>query len=241
MAQPRVGLGASASGGAGEAPKVVVVGEPGVGKTCLIHQMFAKEYNPNGVASIGVECRPVVTPEKKRKLQLWDIAGQLRASYMTKQHYRFASAAVVVCDVSEKRTFTGAVQWRADIKMKAQSLADATAGLRGSASAAQKKPGGSGPTTPRGGEPQEMPIPTFLFINKVDLEPSLDRPSLEKWALEQGFHACFFTSATAYDTTAAAFEAVAAHVYEHCLPTTPIGPAPVQPLKPSEQKKGCPC
>lgn len=84
--------------------KVVLVGDTGVGKSCLLVRFADDEFNDKMIATIGVDFRtrtiPVLKCSKKAKLQIWDSAGQERFRCLTSSYYRGAHAVAVVFDLS---------------------------------------------------------------------------------------------------------------------------------------------
>ncbi|KAG6951473.1 hypothetical protein JG688_00013718 [Phytophthora aleatoria] len=113
--------------------KVVLVGDPGVGKTNLLATFLAAEaVNEQGIsrsfsavrkATIGVEFATAIVrhPNGKRiKAQIWDTAGQERYRAITSSHYRRAAGALVVFDVTNRETFNNAQEhWLKELKAAA--------------------------------------------------------------------------------------------------------------------------
>ncbi|ETM03491.1 hypothetical protein F442_00338 [Phytophthora nicotianae P10297] len=113
--------------------KVVLVGDPGVGKTNLLATFLANEaVNEQGIsrsfssvrkATIGVEFATAIVrhPNGKRiKAQIWDTAGQERYRAITSSHYRRASGALLVFDVTNHETFNNAQEhWLKEVKAAA--------------------------------------------------------------------------------------------------------------------------
>ncbi|KAM6939656.1 ras-related protein Rab-33B-like [Xenentodon cancila] len=94
--------------------KVLVIGDSGVGKTCLSHRLCAGDF-PRGVeATIGVDFRERVleVDGEKIKLQLWDTAGQERfRKSMVQHYYRNVHAVLFVYDVNCPASFSGLTAW----------------------------------------------------------------------------------------------------------------------------------
>ncbi|XP_034544512.1 ras-related protein Rab-33B-like [Notolabrus celidotus] len=94
--------------------KVLVIGDSGVGKTCLTHRLCAGEF-PNRVeATIGVDFREKVLDidGEKIKLQLWDTAGQERfRKSMVQHYYRNVHAVLFIYDVMRPTSFSGLTAW----------------------------------------------------------------------------------------------------------------------------------
>jgi len=58
--------------------KYIIIGDMGVGKSCLLHQFTEKKFMADCPHTIGVEfgTRIVEVASHKIKLQIWDTAGQ---------------------------------------------------------------------------------------------------------------------------------------------------------------------
>ncbi|XP_015243677.1 PREDICTED: ras-related protein Rab-33B-like [Cyprinodon variegatus] len=94
--------------------KVLVIGDSGVGKTCLTHRLCAGEFPRRTEATIGVDFREraLEIDGEKIKLQLWDTAGQERFRKSLVQHYyRNVHAVLFVYDVTCPASFNGLGAW----------------------------------------------------------------------------------------------------------------------------------
>ncbi|KAG7270392.1 hypothetical protein CRUP_024712 [Coryphaenoides rupestris] len=105
---------ASSPGGRCRTFKVIVIGDSGVGKTCLTHRFCAGEFPCRNDATIGVDFRErIVDVEGERvKLQMWDTAGQERfRKSMVQHYYRNVHAVLFVYDVTYPASFRGLPAW----------------------------------------------------------------------------------------------------------------------------------
>ncbi|CAL9700844.1 unnamed protein product [Knipowitschia caucasica] len=94
--------------------KVLMIGDSGVGKTCLTHRLCAGEFPSRVEATIGVDFRErtVEIDGENIKLQLWDTAGQERfRKSMVPHYYRNVHAVLFIYDVTCPATFTGLSSW----------------------------------------------------------------------------------------------------------------------------------
>jgi small GTP-binding protein len=59
--------------------KYIIIGDTGVGKSCLLLQFTDKRFRPVHDLTIGVEfgARMVTIDEKSIKLQIWDTVSQI--------------------------------------------------------------------------------------------------------------------------------------------------------------------
>eukprot|EP00164_Ancoracysta_twista_P000241 GFYU01000343.1.p1 GENE.GFYU01000343.1~~GFYU01000343.1.p1 ORF type:complete len:205 (+),score=14.90 GFYU01000343.1:256-870(+) len=98
--------------------KYIVIGDQGVGKTCLLHQFTEKKFIPDAQHTVGVEfgTRVCKVMEKTIKLQIWDTAGQERFRAVTRSYYRGAAGALLVFDVTRRSTFNTLTNWLADAR-----------------------------------------------------------------------------------------------------------------------------
>jgi len=94
--------------------KIIVLGESGVGKTCLSFRFCAGRFPVSTEATIGLDFREKILEidGSRMKLQIWDTAGQERfRRSVTPHYYRNASAVVLVYDVNYAPTLLALDQW----------------------------------------------------------------------------------------------------------------------------------
>ncbi len=93
--------------------KVVVVGQAGVGKTCLLTRYVDSIFPEEHFSTIGVEfkIKTLQIEGKLVKLQMWDTAGQERFQSLAIQYFRGAHAAMLVFALDDPRTFERLAHW----------------------------------------------------------------------------------------------------------------------------------
>ena len=98
--------------------KYIIIGDSGVGKSCLLLQFTDKRFEPLHDLTIGVEfgARMVPIDGKNVKLQIWDTAGQESFRSITRSYYRGACGALLVYDVTRRETFSHLQTWLEDAK-----------------------------------------------------------------------------------------------------------------------------
>jgi len=96
--------------------KYIIVGDAGVGKSCLLLQFTDKRFRAEHDMTIGVEFghRVVEIDDQKIKLQIWDTAGQEAFRSITRAYYRGATGALLVYDISRRASFDHLAQWLTD-------------------------------------------------------------------------------------------------------------------------------
>jgi Ras-related protein Rab-14 len=98
--------------------KYIIIGDMGVGKSCLLHQFTENKFVPDSPHTIGVEfgTRIVEVMAKKIKLQIWDTAGQERFRAVTRSYYRGAAGALLVYDITRRITYNHLTSWLTDAR-----------------------------------------------------------------------------------------------------------------------------
>ncbi|WFD41134.1 uncharacterized protein MJAP1_004129 [Malassezia japonica] len=105
--------------------KVIVIGESGTGKSCLVHHFVENEFQSRATQTIGVAfaSRILSVAGKQVKLQLWDTAGQERFRSVTRSYYRGAAVVVLVYDITQyvatltrRSTFAQIQRWLDDAR-----------------------------------------------------------------------------------------------------------------------------
>lgn len=102
--------------------KVIIIGDPTVGKTSFVHRYVNGSYRRDYKMTIGDFALKVIRWSERCniKLQLWDIAGQERFTSMTRVYYKDAHACIVMFDLMQRTTFQNAVKWKKDLDSKCQ-------------------------------------------------------------------------------------------------------------------------
>lgn len=97
--------------------KIVLIGDCGVGKTCVVHRFRSGVYVERYSNTIGVDfaMKTLTVDGKKIKLQIWDTAGQERFRTITQSYYRSANGIVIVYDISKRVTFLNVQHWAEEV------------------------------------------------------------------------------------------------------------------------------
>ncbi|XP_008060584.1 ras-related protein Rab-2B isoform X1 [Carlito syrichta] len=103
--------------------KYIIIGDTGVGKSCLLLQFTDKRFQPVHDLTIGVEfgARMVNIDGKQIKLQIWDTAGQESFRSITRSYYRGAAGALLVYDITRRETFNHLTSWLEDARQHSSS------------------------------------------------------------------------------------------------------------------------
>ncbi|XP_036860348.1 ras-related protein Rab-26 isoform X2 [Manis javanica] len=103
--------------------RVMLVGDSGVGKTCLLVRFKDGAFLAGTfISTVGIDFRNKVldVDGMKVKLQIWDTAGQERFRSVTHAYYRDAHALLLLYDVTNKASFDNIQAWLAEIQEYAQ-------------------------------------------------------------------------------------------------------------------------
>ena len=130
--------------------KLVLIGDTGVGKSCLLLRADAvsfrsglppstrrsentrqpprlagfadNQFTESYISTIGVDFRfkTVQVDGKTIKLQIWDTAGQERFRTITSAYYRGADGVVMVYDVTHRESFDHVAEWLAEVRDQCQ-------------------------------------------------------------------------------------------------------------------------
>jgi small GTP-binding protein len=97
--------------------KLLLIGDSGVGKSCLLLRFADDTYTESYISTIGVDfkIRTIELDGKTIKLQIWDTAGQERFRTITSSYYRGAHGIIVVYDITDQDTFHNVKQWLQEI------------------------------------------------------------------------------------------------------------------------------
>ena len=89
--------------------KVVLVGDSGVGKTCIIQRYVNNDYNENtestSTSTYSYKTLDFKQYNKSISLDIWDTAGQELYRALAKNFYLNASIGILVYDIRRKESF----------------------------------------------------------------------------------------------------------------------------------------
>jgi Ras-related protein Rab-1A len=106
--------------------KLLLIGDSGVGKSCLLLRFADDTYTESYISTIGVDfkIRTIELDGKCIKLQIWDTAGQERFRTITSSYYRGAHGIIIVYDITDQDSYENVKQWLNEIERYANEKVD---------------------------------------------------------------------------------------------------------------------
>lgn len=102
--------------------KIVVLGEPGVGKTSLIRRYVENKFTESYLYTIGCDflSKDVLVKqgdgENLVSIQVWDVGGQSRFAPFKPMFFTGASGAIIVFDLTRQDTLVCLKNWVQDLR-----------------------------------------------------------------------------------------------------------------------------
>lgn len=101
--------------------KLLLIGDSGVGKSCLLLRFSDDSFTTSFITTIGIDfkIKTIELDGKRIKLQIWDTAGQERFRTITTAYYRGAMGILLVYDVTDENSFQNIRNWIRNIEQHA--------------------------------------------------------------------------------------------------------------------------
>ena len=106
--------------------KLIIIGNSGVGKSCLMHRVTTNEFSEDHEVTVGVEFGSLLMrmgePDQQSvfKLQIWDTAGQESFQSITKIFYRGAHAVLLTYSVASLQSFQNLTHWFNEVRTQSE-------------------------------------------------------------------------------------------------------------------------
>lgn len=98
--------------------KIILLGNVSVGKTCIIGRYINNSFSDAYKSTIQAEQSTKIINEDddtSLKLIIWDTVGQEKFRSITRQYYRDALGAIIVFDLTDKKSFDDVNTWLKDL------------------------------------------------------------------------------------------------------------------------------
>lgn len=110
--------------------KMIIIGNSGVGKSCLMHRVTTNEFSEDHEVTVGVEFGSLLLKMQDGgsgmvdpsvfKLQIWDTAGQESFQSITKIFYRGAHAVLLTYSVASMQSFQNLAHWCNEVRTQSE-------------------------------------------------------------------------------------------------------------------------
>ena len=97
--------------------KILLIGDLGVGKSCVILRYVEGDFPGNIMSSIGVDfkTKQIELDDHSIKMQIWDTAGHEKFRTITTSYYKSAQAIIILYDITQKSSFDHIRNWITEI------------------------------------------------------------------------------------------------------------------------------
>jgi Ras-related protein Rab-11A len=103
--------------------KIALIGNSGVGKSCILSRYTRNEFNMESKSTIGVEFASIFESVESSKgsndivkVQIWDTAGQERYRAITSAYYRGAVGILIIYDITKYDSFENVSTWLKEVR-----------------------------------------------------------------------------------------------------------------------------
>ena len=99
--------------------KIIVLGDCGVGKTCLSMRASRNDFDEHYTTTIGFEFLTINirVNDSNIKLQIWDTCGQEVYRSLIASFYHSASLAIIVYSIDNENSFNHITEWLNEVKL----------------------------------------------------------------------------------------------------------------------------
>ena len=93
--------------------KILVLGQPAVGKSAFVHRFTKNIFSENHLATTGFDLkyRDLVIDDKIIRFQIWDTAGQERYQSVTKNLFLRVQGISLLFDITSTESFESLSHW----------------------------------------------------------------------------------------------------------------------------------
>lgn len=97
----------------GKAIKIILLGDCGVGKTCIISRYMKDEFNEQTLSTNGASyaMKSLAIDNEHYRLNIWDTAGQEKYRSVTKMFIQDTSILILVYSIVDRNSFQNLDYW----------------------------------------------------------------------------------------------------------------------------------
>ena len=95
-----------------------MVGESGVGKTCIIRRYVKNDFSLNHLSTIAIDFKMKIHQinDMRLKYQIWDTAGQERFNTLTAGFFKGSDGIIICYSIESRESFQNVNKWLSQIK-----------------------------------------------------------------------------------------------------------------------------
>ena len=103
--------------------KVIVIGDTGVGKSCISLRATKSVFNEQYMATVGFEYCTFIARLNGEvlKLQIWDTCGQEMYRSLVSNFYKSSALAIVVYAINDRKSFEDIDEWIDGVRKNSSS------------------------------------------------------------------------------------------------------------------------
>eukprot|EP01012_Entosiphon_sulcatum_P042848 TRINITY_DN5697_c0_g1_i1.p1 TRINITY_DN5697_c0_g1~~TRINITY_DN5697_c0_g1_i1.p1 ORF type:complete len:215 (-),score=47.28 TRINITY_DN5697_c0_g1_i1:302-946(-) len=93
--------------------KIIIIGDPGVGKSCLTQRACLNVFDQNNPPTMGADFHLYTTVLKNGQqitAQIWDTAGQEIYAELCRAYYKGANGVIICYDITSRRSYERVVE-----------------------------------------------------------------------------------------------------------------------------------
>ena len=100
--------------------KIILLGESGVGKTCIINRYFENKFSADTESTLGSysTTKTIVKNKIKYIVDIWDTTGQEKYHSITNLYIKGSNIVILVYSIDSKSTFDKLNYWYDSVKDK---------------------------------------------------------------------------------------------------------------------------
>ena len=97
--------------------KVLMIGDSGVGKTCIIQRYTKNDFSMSHLSTIAIDFKMVTLDVNNMtlKMQIWDTAGQERFDTLTTGFFKDSDGIMITYSITDRSSFEKVNKWLNDI------------------------------------------------------------------------------------------------------------------------------
>ena len=98
--------------------RIIVIGDPAVGKSCIVKGLNSDKINKNYAPTVGIDfaLNTRTICDKIIKTQIWDTAGQEYFRSIIRNYYNDVCAAILVYDITDLKSFQRISWWLKELE-----------------------------------------------------------------------------------------------------------------------------